>query len=69
MAIGMCLGEKKRVTIPPELVSNATAPMVKAPPEDATLVYEIEMVKVDGFSIIEGTLSNVCGRGYRTLDT
>ncbi|XP_037433853.1 peptidyl-prolyl cis-trans isomerase FKBP43-like [Triticum dicoccoides] len=42
---GMCVGEKRRLTIPPSLCDNGGKSVVELP-KDSTIIYEVELVKV-----------------------
>lgn len=45
--LGMCVGEKRRLVIPPELAYGASGAGEKIPP-DATLIFETELIKIEG---------------------
>merc|ERR1712070_859083 len=44
--MGMCAGEKRKVTIPPQLAFGKTGRAPDIPPDDS-LVFHIEMVDID----------------------
>lgn len=44
--LGMCVGEKRHLVIPPELGYGKTGAGAKIPP-DATLIFDVELVKIE----------------------
>mmetsp|Transcript_44156 Transcript_44156/g.66732 ORF Transcript_44156/g.66732 Transcript_44156/m.66732 type:complete len:155 (+) Transcript_44156:38-502(+) len=46
--IGMCAGEKRKVTVPPKMAFGAIGRAPDVPPDD-TIIFNIELVDVDSF--------------------
>jgi len=47
---GMCVGERRRVVIPPVLAYGSTGVPRRGIPPDATLVYDISLVSINGLA-------------------
>ncbi|CAM9654311.1 unnamed protein product, partial [Phaeothamnion confervicola] len=45
---GMCVGERRRLTVPPVLAYGQQGLRRRNIPPDATLVYDVELVSVNG---------------------